>query len=94
MSQPYRKYHAAGAGWVAVVGADLAVDADGVERNQGDAGDSGHDGIPNPHDDGNELGEEEEERDEGDGDIVVGKSVEQSAHGFSLLLFLFLRRYN
>ena len=64
-----------------MVGADLAVDAHGIQRNQGDAGEGGQNGIPNPHDDGDELGEEEEERYDGDGDIVIGESVEPVSTG-------------
>lgn len=59
---------------ITVVGAHLAVDAHGVEDKERQAAQSGQERVPDSHDNRNELGEQEEERDDGDGDIEISES--------------------
>lgn len=60
---------------VGVIGSNLAIGAHAVKHNQSNGADGGYNGIPNSHDDGNELAEEEEERDDGDGDIEISEPI-------------------
>lgn len=60
---------------VGIIGSDLAIGAHAVKHNQGNGADGRYNGIPNSHDDSNKLGEEEEERDDGEGDIVVSEPI-------------------
>lgn len=59
---------------VVVVGAHLAVDADNVQDAHGKAEEEARDGGPDAHDEGDELGDQDEQGDDGDGDVVVGQA--------------------
>lgn len=60
--------------WVVVVGAHLAVDADGVHDGQAEAEEEREDWCPYTHDEGHQLDEEHEERQNRNADIVVRKT--------------------
>lgn len=59
---------------VVVVGPHLAVDADRVQGGHGSAEDDADDRGPDAHDEADELGDEDEEGEYGDGDIEVCES--------------------
>lgn len=61
--------------WVGIIGSDLSISAHGIKDNQSNGAENRYNGIPNSHDDRNELGEEEEERDDGDGDIEISEPI-------------------
>lgn len=65
---------------VVIVRSHLAVDADGVHDGHGEAEEDADDGGPDPHDEGDELGEQDEEGEDRDADVVVGE-VERPDEG-------------
>lgn len=68
---------------VIVVGAHLTIDADGVQDAHGEAEEDANDGCPHAHNEGDKLGEEDEEGEHRDCDVEVGQSADRwslSAH--------------
>lgn len=62
---------------VVVVRAHLAVDADNVQDAHGEAEEDSDDGGPYAHNEGNEFGEQDEEGEYRDSNIVVGQTGER-----------------
>lgn len=60
---------------VVVVRAHLAVDADDVQDAHGEAEEDADNGGPHAHDKCDELGEQDEEGEDGDSDIIIGQTV-------------------
>lgn len=60
---------------VVVIRAHLAVDADDVQDAHGEAEENPHNGGPDAHNKGDELGEQDEEGEYGDCDVVVSQTV-------------------
>lgn len=59
---------------IRVVRPNLAVRAHNVEGYHGAVDDGGKKGDPKVHEEGHELGKQEEERQDGNGDIKVGET--------------------
>lgn len=63
--------HGAWMVWIKVVGPHLAVDADRVHDGHGEAEEDADNGRPHAHNEADEFGEQDEEGEHGDADVVV-----------------------